>query len=401
MGSLIIANVETLVTAPEGINLVLVKVETNDPSVYGWGCATHTQRYKSVITVVEEYLKPFLLGKDPQRIEDLWETMNVNGYWRNGPILNNAISGIDMALWDINGKLANMPLYQLWGGKSRDAIPAYIHVSAPDIDGVVSEVHKKVENGWRNIRVQVGEYGGIAPNIHCPSIMSVGHYYDPQEYMDTTVAMFKRLRKEYGNEIAFSHDVHERLSPSDALTFAKRLEPYHLFFLEDLLPPEQLDWFERLRAQTTVPIAIGELFNNPREWLDVIQNRYADYIRLHISQVGGITPVRKIIAAAELFGIKTAWHGPGDLSGIGHAVGAHLSVSASNCGVQEWSNSIGPNTYEVFPGTPEIKDGYMYINNHPGIGVEVNTEAASLFPPTTAQDDWTLSRLPDGTATKP
>ncbi|KRL14513.1 enolase C-terminal domain-like protein [Schleiferilactobacillus perolens] len=401
MNQFTITNVSTLVTAPEGINLLVVKVTTNDPAIFGWGCATFTQRYKAVETVVNDYLKPFLIGKDPQRIEDLWQTMTNSSYWRNGPVLNNAISGVDMALWDIKGKIAGLPLYELFGGKCRDAVPAYIHVGAPTIEDAVTMVRDKVQQGWRNIRVQIGGYGGKAQNLHCPSHKSAGHYYDPQEYMDTTVALFARLREEFGNEISFSHDVHERLAPADALNFAKRLEPYNLFFLEDALPPEQIDWLARLRQQTSIPLAIGELFNNPHEWMDVLTNRYTDYLRLHISQAGGITPVRKIIAMAEMFGIRTAWHGPGDLSGIGHAVSAQLSISSPNCGVQEWSNSIGENTYTVFPGTPMIRKGYLYVNDQPGIGVTVDEAAAEEFPPVAVTDDWTLARLPDGTAARP
>lgn len=398
---IIITNVRAITTAPEGINLVAVKVETSDPEIYGVGCATFTQRHLAVVTSIEKYLKPLLIGKDPQKIEDIWKTLTVSSYWRNGPVLNNAISGVDMALWDIKGKLANMPLYQLFGGKCRDAVPAYIHADAKSIDHSIELVQERIDAGWKNIRVQVGGYGGESTSMHTAQETSDGIYYDPKLYMKTMVETFKRLRKKFGNEIEFSHDVHERLTPNEAIYFANKLEEFDLFFLEDVLPPEQVMWFDHIRSHTHIPLAQGELFNNPNEWIDVVAKRYIDYLRLHVSQVGGITPVRKIIAFADTYGVRTAWHGPGDMTGIGHAVNTHLSISSPNFGIQEWSCSIKENTYKVFPGTPEVKDGYIYLNDKPGIGVDIDEEEAAKYPCHDKMADWTLARLPDGTAARP
>ncbi|NMF04309.1 enolase C-terminal domain-like protein [Clostridium beijerinckii] len=396
-----ITNVKTITTAPEGINLVVVKVETSEPGLYGLGCATFTQRYKAVVTAVEEYLKPFLIGKDPQRIEDIWQTSMVSGYWRNGPVLNNAISGVDMALWDIKGKLANMPLYQLFGGKCREAVPAYIHADAKTIDHAIDLVQDRIDAGWKNIRVQVGGYGGENPNIHKPENCLPGVYYDPKAYMKTMIETFDRLREHFGYDIGLCHDVHERLSPADAMYFAKAMEKYNLLFLEDSLPPEQVQWYEHIRSHCITPLAQGELFNNPHEWMDIVAKRNIDYLRLHVSQVGGITPVRKIIAFCDAYGIRTAWHGPGDVSPIGHAVNTHLNISTPNLGIQEWSCSIRENTYKVFPGTPIVKDGYVYLNDKPGIGVDIDEKEAMKYPCNDNPPSWTLARLPDGTAARP
>lgn len=396
-----ITNVKVITTAPEGINLVAVKVETSEPGLYGLGCATFTQRHLAVVTAIEKYLKPFLIGKDPHRIEDIWKTAMVSGYWRNGPVLNNAISGIDMALWDIKGKLANMPLYQLFGGKCRDAVPAYIHADARTISHALELVQERKEAGWRNIRVQVGGYGGENPTMHKPIESTPGVYYDPKAYMKTMIKTFEELRVKFGNEIELCHDVHERLTPNEAMYFAKEMEQFKLLFLEDVLPPEQVMWFDHIRSHTTIPLAQGELFNNPNEWIDIVTKRYIDYLRLHVSQVGGITPVRKIIAFCDTFGVRTAWHGPGDLTPIGHAVSAHLDLSTPNFGIQEWSCSIRENTYKVFPGTPVVKDGYIYLNDKPGIGVEIDEEEAAKYPCHDKFPEWTLARLPDGTAARP
>ncbi|GGP07437.1 enolase C-terminal domain-like protein [Oceanobacillus neutriphilus] len=399
--SLTITNIKTITTAPEGINQVIVKVETSEPELYGLGCATFTQRHQVVVTAIEKYLKPFLIGKDPQRIEDVWQTSMVSSYWRNGPVLNNAISGVDMALWDIKGKLADMPLYQLLGGKCRDAVPAYIHADAKSIDHALDLVEERKEAGWNNIRVQIGGYGGENPIMHKPVSSTPGVYYDPKSYMKTMLTAFEKLRVKFGDELDFSHDVHERLTPNQAMQFAKEMESFHLFFLEDVLPPEQVNWFDHIRSHTVTPLAQGELFNNPNEWIDIVSKRYIDYLRLHISQAGGITPVLKIIAFCDTFGVRTAWHGPGDLSPIGHAVNAHLGISSPNLGIQEWSCSIKENTYEVFPGTPIVKNGYIYLNDKPGIGVEIDEEAAAKYPCHNDLPQWTLARLPDGSAARP
>lgn len=403
MEKLTIRNIKTIITAPEGINLLVVKVETSDSSIYGVGCGTFTQRVKAVKEVIEQYLKPLLVGKSPNRIEDIWQTCTSNAYWRNGPVLNNAIAGIDMALWDIKGKLAGMPLHELFGGKCRDAVPAYAHVDATSVDDALEQVQKRIDSGWKNIRVQINGYGGS--NHGVKQGISAGNYYDPLKYIDTTVEAFSKIKAKFKNNISLIHDVHEKLSPNQVINLAKKLEKYDLLFLEDPVSPEQLSWLEQIRNHTSIPIAMGELFNNPQEWTQVIQNHYVDYIRCHISQIGGITPARKLIAYSEINGVKTAWHGPGDLSGIGHAVNAHLNLSAHNCGLQEWSNSIKKNTYHVFPGTPTAKSGYIYLNEQPGIGVDIDEEAAAQYPEIPFENDWTSNwttmRLPDGTSVRP
>lgn len=399
--SLKITNVKAITTAPEGINLVAVKIETSEPGLYGVGCATFTQRYLAVVTAIEEYLKPFLIGKDPTRIEDIWQTSMVSGYWRNGPVLNNAISGVDMALWDIKGKMANMPLYQLFGGKCREAAAAYTHAEGNTIEECIEKVQFYKEQGYRHIRCQVGGYGGKNHIIHKPEGALPGVYYDPKEYMRTIIKTFEQLRITFGNELELCHDVHERLAPIDAVGFAKEMEQFKLLFLEDPLPPEQVKWLENIRNHCTTPIAIGELFNNCHEWLDAITNRYIDYIRVHISQIGGITPARKLIALCENFGVRTAWHGPGDLTPIGHAVNVHLDLSSPNFGIQEWCSDFTDRLRDVFPGMPTVKDGYIYLNDKPGIGVDIDEKEAAKYPCKNILPEWTLSRLPDGTAARP
>ena len=400
MSDLLIRDVRVILTAPDGINLVVVKVETSEPGLYGLGCATFTQRYPVVKSAVEEYLKPFLIGKDPRRIEDLWHSMMVSSYWRNGPVLNNAVSGVDMALWDIKGKLAGMPVYQLLGGKCREAAVVYRHAAGEDKYELEEKVRAYMEEGYRVIRCQVGNYGGLSPRVQAPAGALPGNYYDPDSYSRSVPDTFDYIRSKIGFDIELLHDVHERLEPIEAIRLAKNLEPYRLFFLEDLLSPEQIEWFARVREQCATPIAMGELFVNPVEWMPLIQNRLIDFIRCHISAIGGLTPARKLAALCEAFDIRTAWHGPGDVSPVGHAVNVHLDVSSHNFGVQEWSG-FSERLEEVFPGCPQIRNGYVYPNDRPGFGIDIDEEKAAGYPCEKDMAWWTQARRPDGTLSRP
>lgn len=400
MANLFIRDVQTILTAPEGINLVVVKVLTNEPDLYGYGCATFTQRPKAVQTAVEQYMKPFLIGKDPRRIEDIWQTAMVSAYWRNGPVLNNAVSGVDMALWDIKGKLANMPVYELLGGKCREGVPVYRHTDGKDAEEVAEKVSMYMEEGYRYLRCQMGGYGGKYHRFHSPENALPGAYYDPDSYARSVPKLFDYIRDKIGFEIELLHDVHSRLAPIEAVRLAKQLEPYRLFFLEDALPPEQVDWFQTIRSQCAVPLAMGELFVHPNEWLPLISQRWIDFIRVHISFIGGLTPAIKLAALSDAFGVRTAWHGPPDLSPVGQAANLHLDLSIPNLGVQEWSE-FSEVTREIFPGCPEVRNGYAYVNDKPGFGVEVNEQEAAKYPCHDRLPEWTLARIPDGTAVYP
>ena len=409
-----IRNIKVILTAPEGINLVVVKIETSEPGLYGLGCATFTQRYLAVKTAIEEYLRPFLIGKDPQRIEDIWQSAAVSGYWRNGPIMNNALSGIDMALWDIKGKLANMPVYQLLGGKCREAAAVYRHADGRDEQELEDNVRRYMGEGYRYLRCQMGGYGGgvhiteatnLSPgSIHrlkpSPERSLPGAYFDREQYLRSVPKMFDHLRNQIGFDVEFIHDIHERVAPIDAIRLAKQVEPYRLFYLEDPVAPEDIEWLEALRSQVAVPIAVGELFTNPTEWLPLIKNRWIDFIRCHVSAIGGITPARKLALLSEAFGVRTAWHGPGDVSAVGHAANVHLSVSSHNFGIQEWT-PMTERLMEVFPGAPQVKNGYVYPNDRPGLGIELNEEKASQYPCHNVLPEWTLARIPDGTSVRP
>ncbi|HSH82624.1 MAG TPA: enolase C-terminal domain-like protein [Herpetosiphonaceae bacterium] len=416
-----ITRVRSILTAPDGIALIVVKVETDQDGLYGLGCATFTQRPTLVAKAVDDYLNPLLQGRDPRNSEDLWHLMMVNSYWRNGPVLNNAVSGVDMALWDIKGKLANMPVYDLLGGKCRPAAMVYRHADGRDKEEVLDNVIKYREAGYLAVRCQMGGYGGrvkdivaataapheVAPQathrqmvLDRPGTTFPGAYYDPDWYARSIPVLFEHVRAHVGYDLFLLHDIHERLTPIDAIRLAKALEPYRLFFLEDPLAPDQIEWFRRLREQCATPIAMGELHTHPLEWRPLITEQLIDFIRAHISAIGGLTPARKLAALCESFGVRTAWHGPGDVSPIGHAANLHLDLACHNFGVQEVIN-FGEALYDVFPGTPELRNGYLWANDKPGWGVDIDEAKAAHYPITIQPVEWTQSRWADGTLWTP
>ncbi|MEQ9461230.1 MAG: enolase C-terminal domain-like protein [Phycisphaeraceae bacterium] len=411
-----IRDVRVVLTSPMGRNLVVAKIETSEPELYGLGCGTFAQRYLLVASAITDYLKPLVVGRDVARIEEMWRLMMVNSYWRNGPVLNNAVSAIDMALWDIKGKLAGMPVYDLLGGRMREGAAVYQHADGRDFGELDDHVRAQLDQGMRHVRIRFGggaaatrasgEAGGMAYGgsidrpLNKPEGAIGGAYYDPTQYTRSTLKAIEHVRSEFGDGVELLHDVHCRLSPVEAMAFSKDLQPLRLYFLEDLLPPEHLAWYEKVRATSTTAQAVGELFSNPNEWTPLIANRWIDFIRMHMSQMGGITPAKKVMALAEAFGVRLAWHGPGDVSPVGHAANLHLNLAAPNFGIQELQPFTGA-TGDVFPGCPEFRAGYFYPNDRPGLGVDLDEGLAAKYPCDPAVVQWTQARLPDGTITWP
>lgn len=399
-----IRSVKAIATAPAGSNLIVVKVETTEPGLYGLGCATFTQRAEVVVTAINRYLNDFCSGKDVDNIEDIWHGAYVSSYWRNGPVLNNALSGLDEALWDIKGKRAKMPVYQLLGGKVRFAVPCYAHASGKSAEEVAASVQKYMESGFRHIRIQQGGYGGVNAVIQDPDFRAAGFggesdlYMDQRAYMDSVPKMFEVVRKTCGKEVELLHDIHERLQPMDAINLIKKLEPYDPFFIEDPFSPENMEWFKQLRNSTSVPIAMGELFNNINEFKMPMVNQWFDFIRVHVSQIGGITPAMKIARLGEWFNVRTAWHGPGDVSPVGHAANCHMDLAVWNFGIQE-SVSFSDKMQAVFPGCPTMNKGYMSVNEAPGLGVDIDEKEAAKYPVST-KSNWQV-RSDDGTLIRP
>ena len=410
-----IKDIKAIYTAPAKVPLAVVKVITDQDGLYGWGCASFTLRAQLVAMAVEKYLKPLLVGKPADRIDDAWQACYTSSYWRNGPVLNNAISGVDQALWDIKGRQAGMPVYQLLGGKCREAVACYSHAAGGEISETIDMAKAIMARGFRHVRVQVGipgmdAYGGgsrsdasgglTARPLHSYPV------YEPAYYVRRTLKLLEECRKQLGDEVELLHDVHERVTQNQAVQLAKDVERFKLFFLEDPLSPEDIAYFRQMRQQCATPIAMGELFNSPHEWTPLIAERLMDYMRMHVSQMGGVTPARKVAAMGEIFDVKTAWHGPGDVSPIGHAANVALDLACYNFGIQEYAQ-FDDTTREVFQGTLVAKDGYLYANETPGWGIEVDEKTAAKFVMDELKPDGypvygfpTIRRL-DGTIIKP
>ncbi|MCH7735101.1 MAG: starvation-sensing protein RspA [Chloroflexi bacterium] len=441
MSNVTIRDIRVILTEPDDIRLVIVKIETSEPELYGLGCATFTQRPSAVVAAVEDYLRPFLIGKDVADIEDIWQSSYVSSYWRNGPVLNNALSGVDQALWDIKGKMAGMPLYDLLGGKARDAAGVYVHASGPDPVAVEDMVHSFLEQGFHYIRIQTQtpglssnygtgrglteadlEYGrgegtaGPAKPFSGPRWVTSrlreydsnkryahpGGVFEPKPYIRSAIELFDHIRNKVGWNFEILHDVHERIPPILGVKFAKDVEQFDLFFLEDLFSPEDNDYFRMVREQCATPLAMGELYNNPHEIIPMVKDRLIDFMRVHMSQIGGITPGKKLAALCEAFSVRTAWHGPGDTSPVGHAANLALDLNAWNFGIQEYA-IFRERTQEVFPGCPEVRDGHMWGNGKPGLGIDIDEELAAKFPFREREfgGAWDTVRRADGTMVKP
>ncbi len=397
-----ITDVKTFITNPDGINLVVVKVYTNQPGLYGLGCATYTQRCTSVVNLIDEFIKPLIIGRNAEEIQELWTLMYNNGYWRNGPVVNNAVSGIDMALWDIKGKVANMPVFNLIGGKCREGITVYRYANGNSQEEIIDKAQDLKEKGFHHIRLQYFPMQGYEQTQRTwkPENAKAGFYQDPHAYVQEITTLFRKTRNRLGFDVELIHDVHERVPANDAVILAKELEPMKLYFLEDLFAPEHWEYYRQVKALCTTPIAHGEMCVNPLEWKQLISEHLIDFIRIHFSMIGGFTPAIKLAHFAEAYGVRTAWHGPTDMNPIGFVSQMHLDIASTNFGIQEWPD-FGKNLFDIFPGMPELKKGYAYINDLPGFGVEFNEENAKKFPYKHDTVKWTQFRLNDGSLYTP
>ncbi|MEO7651408.1 MAG: enolase C-terminal domain-like protein [Bryobacteraceae bacterium] len=397
-----ITNVKVILTNPPYADgsfssmgrLVIAKVETSEPGLYGVGCASFCFRPAAVAAVIEKSLKSFVVGKDPDMIQDLWQSMNASSLWRNGPIENYAISGVDIALWDIKSKRANMPLYQLLGGKTRSAVRVYGDASGNDGPEMAESVRKAMARGYKHVRLNYS--GKNVASTPALDGMPTAIVIDPEEFAREIPRVFEHVRKSCGETIELAQHLHGQLPPVATIGMIKRLEPFRPYFFEDPFYPEDVRYLRILRPQTSVPIAIGEKFVHPEEYVPLVTDRLMDFMRVHIPAIGGLTKAWKLTLLCEWFGVRTAWHAPGDLSPLGHAVNGHLDLAALNFGIQEGSVIHGDRMREVFPGTPVVRDGYLHINEAPGVGVDINEKEAAKYPCELEGGNYGTKRGPDG-----
>ncbi|MBI1356957.1 MAG: hypothetical protein GC160_21665 [Acidobacteria bacterium] len=402
-----ITNVKVIGTSPgPGYSWVFLKVETSEPGLYGVGSANDRYLCWAAKAALEKHYAPFWIGKQADRIEDLWQWNYQRSYWRNGPITNVCATALDSALWDIKGKRAGMPVYELLGGKARDAVPCYAHAGGPTMDACVESAQEWHEKGFRHVRVQMGGYGGggfIAPGEGSrPESGFQGQAFDEELYVDTIPQLFQHLRDKMGWDVKFLHDVHEHLSPASAMELAKRLEDVKMFFVEDILPPEQIQYFRQIRQQTTTPMAMGELFTSPQEWRPLISEGLIDFIRTRVGMIGGITQAKKIAALCEQFGCRTAFQEGGENDPINQLLAYHVDMSISSFGIQE-ENDFPEAVREMMPGAAELRGGYLYGSDLPGLGIDIKEDVAAKYPLVDDHhtSDWTTVRGMDGSLVRP
>ena len=368
MKAITIRDIKAFVTAPHGNNLVVVKVETSEPELYGVGCATFTWRYKAVVTAIEEYLRPFLIGRSVHDIEDIWQSMMGSSYWRNGPVLNNALSGVDEALWDIKVNLQECRCTAyLAESAERESL-----FTVMQMETVRKKLRRRFMHLWNRDsaisavtwELMVETSTELSRTWFYPENAPKGAYYSSRTYMQIVVKLFDRIRTDIGWNLEIMHDIHERLS-GRYTEFYKELEQFKPFFIEDALAPDQVGYFKYLRGVTAVPLAMGSWPSHPlREGKPIVQNQWIDFIRCHLSDIGGLTPARKVAAFCEQYQVRTAWHGPNDLSPIGMAAQMHLDLCSPNFGIQEFAG-FNEAEEEVFPGCPQVRNGYAYLNDKP------------------------------------
>ncbi|WP_159818182.1 D-mannonate dehydratase ManD [Colwellia sp. 20A7] len=399
-----IKEIKVFVCSP-GRNFVTVKVIT-DEGTYGLGDATVNGREMAVVAYLEEHVAPCLIGRDPQEIEDIWQYLYKGVYWRKGPITMAAIAAIDMALWDIKGKIANLPVYQLLGGKSRKGVTFYAHANGENIDDTLDKAQEHIENGFKAIRLQSAIPGlkvtyGVLGDKKDYFELQGSRPLPPEEewstakYFNSIVELFKKARERFGYEVNFTHDVHSRLTPIEAAKLGKLLEPYNLLFLEDAAIAENQDSYKIVRHHTTTPLAIGETYNTIWDCKDLIQNQLIDYIRVAATHAGGITALKRITDFASVYNVKTAPHGAPDLSPVCFAAHMHLNIWAPNFGIQEFVGFGNEGLNRIFKHKFTVENGMGVMSEAPGLGVEFDEEAAAEYP--YKRSYLPVSRLEDGT----
>ena len=397
-----ITDAKVMVSSP-GRNFVTLKVST-DQGIYGLGDATLNGRELAVASYLQDHLIPCLIGRDPFQSEDIWQYFYRGAYWRRGPVTMTAVAAIDMALWDIKGKAFETPVYNLLGGKSRDAVLVYGHANGRSIEETEDEVAKYISLGYRAVRAQTGIPGltstyGVAKDKMYYEPAEKGlppeNFWSTEKYLLHIPRLFESLRLKFGDEIYLLHDVHHRLTPIEAARLGKSLEPYHLFWLEDAVTAELQEGFRIVRQHTTTPLALGEVFNSIWDTHILITEQLIDYIRMTIVHSGGITHLKKVASLAELYHVRTGCHGATDLSPVSMAAALHFDIAINNFGIQEYMAHT-KETDEVFPHAYSFKDGFLYPGDARGFGVDYDEPLAARFPyqraylPVNRKEDGTM-----------
>ena len=356
-----ITNVEALPVWGGTRNYLFVVVDT-DEGISGVGESGLTWRELAVAGVVE-HLKPLLIGQDANRIEHLWQVMTRGDFFPGDRLNNSAVAAIDIALWDIQGKARGVPVYQLLGGLVRDRVVCYPHTTGASLGELVDDCRRHVAEGWKFVRLsQPAEDGHLEPSA---SNLQALHAWEA-------------VREAVGDEVEIVYDVHTRLDPPDAVRLCREVERFRPYFMEDPLRAENTASYHNLRRQTAVPLAVGEQLGSKWEFRELIEEDLIDYARIDVCIAGGITEARKIAGWCETHHVKLALHNP--LGPVSAAACLHLDLATSNFGVQEQPRRPGTMLTDVVPVQVDWADGYLLPPTRPGLGVEIDREAARAHP---------------------
>ena len=311
-----------------------------------------------------------------------------------------------MALWDIKGKIAGLPVYQLLGGKSRSGVRLYAHANGDNIEDTIAKAKTLVEEGFTAIRLQSAipdlkvTYGVLGDKKDYYELQG-NRPLPPEETWSTTKYfnmvedLFEQARKELGKDVDLLHDVHSRLTPIESARLGKQLEQYNLLFLEDASIAENQDNYKLIRQHTTTPLAIGETYNSIWECKDLLQNQLIDYLRVAATHAGGISAMRRMATFAEVYNVKMAPHGAPDLSPVCFASHIHFNSWVPNFGIQEYVGLGNEQMQSVFSHNITVENGHAVVSDKPGLGVDFDEDAAAEFP--YKRSYLPVSRLEDGT----
>jgi len=369
-----ITTVRTIVVNAQMRNWVFVKVETDQAGLWGWGEASLEWKTRAVAGAVEDFA-PMLIGEDPARIEHLYQKMYRQSFWRMGVIGMSAISGIEQALWDIRGKVLGQPVYQLLGGRVRDRVRMYTHLGGGDMKAVyeaqrvtdpapmVALAQEVVARGYTAVKVL------LTPPTE--SLSSAAELRMAERFM-------RALREGLGEDIEIMVDCHGRHFPANAVDFCRVLAPFRPYFVEEPVPPENIDAMAEVRRQSPVPIATGERLVTRFAFREVLEKQAAHVIQPDLCHCGGLWEAKKIAAMAEAYYVSVAPHNP--LGPVANAAALHFALSTPNFLIQEDMLTDVPWRWEVVRHNLRTENGYWLPSEAAGLGVEVDEEAAARHP---------------------
>jgi len=366
-----ITDIKTIVVNAHMRNWVFVKVETDEPGLYGWGEATLEWKTRAVVGCIEDF-RPMLLGRDPTRIEFLWQIMYRHSFWRVGIIGTTAMSGIEQACWDIWGKSLNVPVYKLLGGRVRDKVRMYSHLGGGDssvvygtdeVGPLIERARVLISKGYEALKVVVVPYS--------QSLMGL-----------STVKHFARLigelRKAVGDSVDIMIDFHGRTSTGQAIEYIRAVEEFHPFFCEEPVPPEQPDALLEVRRSVKCPIAAGERLATRWDFRRVCELQACHFLQPDLSHCGGLLEARKIAALAETYLMGVAPHNPN--GPVANMVALHFDLAIPNFLIQEDCLTDVPWRFDIVKTEMRTENGYWLPPEAPGLGIDINEKEAKKHP---------------------